>query len=135
MATVNLYNPETLKGSVWNVNKVPEMTANGWLTKEQYQAICDKKAADAYQVWLTSPDTVDERFRMLRQARDGKLAATDYLMSADYPLADDARYAVETYRMDLRNITDLPGAPWDGGGKLTPWPVMPTIKKGYLVQE
>lgn len=135
MATVNLYHPETFKGSVWNVNDVPEMKANGWLDEEQYQAIMAEKAAEAHQVWLTSPDTEAERFQMLRQARDGRLAQTDYLMAQDYPIADDARYAVANYRTALRNITELPGAPWDGGGELTPWPTMPTIRKGYLVQE
>lgn len=135
MAKVNLYHPETLKGSVWNVNDAPEKIAEGFLTQEQYEAIMAEKAAESHQVWLTSPDTEAERFQMLRQTRDGKLAQTDYLMATDYPIADDARYAVADYRTALRNITELPGAPWDGGWELTPWPTMPTIKKGYLVQE
>lgn len=135
MATVNLYNPETLKGSVWNVNDAPAKIADGWLTEEQYQAINDAKAAEARQEWLTSPDTEAERFQMLRQARDGKLAQTDYLMVTDYPIEADAKAVVEEYRTALRNITDLPGSPWDGGGELTPWPVAPKIKKGRLVQE
>lgn len=135
MAIVNLYNPETLKGSVWNVNDAPQKIAEGFLTEEQYQAIMAEKAAIARQEWLNSPDTEAERFQMLRQARDGRLAQTDYLMAQDYPITDDARYAAANYRTALRNITELPGAPWDGGGEHTPWPTMSTIRKGYLVQE
>lgn len=41
----------------------------------------------------------------VRQQRDGLLAATDYLVSPDYPISDDYRKQVMQYRQALRDIT------------------------------
>lgn len=35
------------------------------------------------------------------------------------------RTAVQAYRQALRDIPAQEGAPWDGGGKETPWPDLP----------
>lgn len=67
--------------------------------------------------------TQEELFSMLRSARDVKLAQTDYLIMPDYPLAEAKRETVLTYRQALRDLPARPGAPWDGGGENTPWPV------------
>lgn len=55
-----------------------------------------------------------------------RIAATDYLMTSDYPLTDEQRAAVTAYRTALRDLPAQDGAPWDGGEE-TPWPEMPEI--------
>ncbi|MBD5416695.1 MAG: hypothetical protein HDR50_03315 [Desulfovibrio sp.] len=87
--------------------------------------ICAEKAAEARAAWLADPDTEAERFALLRGARDAKLATTDYLVAPDYPLTDEQRVAVIGYRQALRDLPAQAGAPWDGGGELTPWPAQP----------
>lgn len=67
----------------------------------------------------------EELFRLLRAARDIRLAATDYLMLPDSPLAGERKAAVTVYRQALRDLPAQEGAPWDGGGEATPWPVLP----------
>ena len=63
-------------------------------------------------------------FAQLREARDAKLAATDFYLAADYPIEADKLEAVKTYRQALRDLPEQDGAPWDGGGEATPWPTL-----------
>ena len=70
--------------------------------------------------------TVTELFSSLRAERDRRIAATDYLVMPDYPLTEEAKATVSTYRQALRDLPQQAGAPWDGGGDLTPWP--PAVK-------
>lgn len=70
--------------------------------------------------------TVTELFTFLRAERDRRIAATDYLVMPDYPLTEEAKATVSTYRQALRDLPQQAGAPWDGGGDLTPWP--PAVK-------
>lgn len=70
--------------------------------------------------------TVPELFASLRAERDRRIAATDYLVMPDYPLTEEAKATVSTYRQALRDLPQQAGAPWDGGGDLTPWP--PAVK-------
>lgn len=70
--------------------------------------------------------TVTELFASLRAERDRRIAATDYLVMPDYPLTEEAKATVSTYRQALRDLPQQAGAPWDGGGDLTPWP--PAVK-------
>lgn len=75
---------------------------------------------------LTRPEKTQEDFATdLRSQRDTRIAATDYLMAADYPLDDAQRAAWAAYRQALRDMPQVEGFPWDGGGELTPWPVKP----------
>ena len=127
--TVNLYDPETGQGSVWREEDAPAQLAKGMITEEAWLEICAAKAAEERAIWLTSPDTESERFELLRSARDAKLTATDYLVAPDYPLADEQRAVVTAYRQALRDLPAQEGAPWDGGGELTPWPEMPVVSK------
>ncbi len=66
----------------------------------------------------------EARFSRLRAERDRRIADTDYLLSADYPITPERLEAVKTYRQALRDLPSKEGAPWDGGGENTPWPVM-----------
>ena len=45
----------------------------------------------------------------------------------DYPLGEDVKAAVSTYRQELRDLPAQEGAPWDGGESGTPWPEVPAI--------
>ncbi|NCC05481.1 MAG: hypothetical protein EOM37_15920 [Proteobacteria bacterium] len=71
--------------------------------------------------------TAEELFISLRVIRDAKLAETDKMLLSDYPISADALSAVKAYRQTLRDLPDQDGAPWDGGGELTPWPDMPEV--------
>ena len=71
--------------------------------------------------------TKAELLASLRAKRGQRIAATDYLLMPDYPLTDDAKAVVSTYRQALRDLRQQPGAPWDGGGEDTPWPDKPMI--------
>ncbi|WP_241159653.1 phage tail assembly chaperone, partial [Desulfovibrio sp. ZJ200] len=57
--------------------------------------------------------------------RDRRLSAADYLIMPDYPLDDITRSSVMAWRQALRDLPAQAGAPWDGGGEATPWPVNP----------
>lgn len=70
--------------------------------------------------------TVTALLASLRAERDRRIAATDYLVMPDYPLTEEAKATVSTYRQALRDLPQQAGAPWDGGGDLTPWP--PAVK-------
>lgn len=69
----------------------------------------------------------EARFSRLRAERDHRLAETDYLLMADYPLTEATRTAILAYRKALRDLPQRAGAPWDGGESLTPWPVKPAL--------
>ena len=59
---------------------------------------------------------------MLRAERNARLAATDYMLMPDYPITEERKAQVITYRQALRDLTAQDGCPWDGGGEATPWP-------------
>lgn len=123
MANVNLYDPETMMGSVWREEDAPAKIAEGYITEETFRAQQEAQAETERQEWLTSEDTLPERFSMLRRERDIRIAAWDYYVLADYPDVGSAlKTAVLEYRQALRDLPSQEGAPWDGGGELTPWP-------------
>ncbi|MDE5879426.1 MAG: phage tail assembly chaperone, partial [Desulfovibrio sp.] len=119
--------PKTGQGSVWRAEDVELKLAEGFLTREAWEAICEERAAEAHAAWLADPASEAERFELLRMARDARLGETDYLVAPDYPLTDEQRGAVTAYRQALRDLPAKAGAPWDGGGALTPWPEMPAL--------
>ncbi len=128
-ATVNLYDPETGQGSVWREEDASAKLAEGLITEEAWRERCAEQAAQEYAAWLADPETEAERFALLRAEREARLAATDYLTAADYPLAEEQRAEVTAYRQALRDLPAQEGAPWDGGGKETPWPENPQTVK------
>ena len=72
---------------------------------------------------LTAPaKSTVQLWEDLRLERDNRLAQCDYLIMPDYPLSEEKREQVESYRQALRDLPAQEGAPWDGGGALTPWP-------------
>ncbi|MBD5416684.1 MAG: hypothetical protein HDR50_03255 [Desulfovibrio sp.] len=127
--TVNLYDPETGQGSVWREEDAEAKLAEGMISEAAWLEIRAEKAAEARVAWLADPDTEAERFSLLQQACAAKLTETDKLVQPDYPLSDTDRAAMFSYRKAIRELNHQPGAPWDGGGELTPWPEEPTVKK------
>ena len=89
--------------------------------KRAYQkAVAEREAAE-YALYH-SPEALQRRFR---KERNKRLSATDYYFEPDYPAVSEAKMkAVKEYRTALRDMTDLEGFPWDGGGEETPWPVL-----------
>lgn len=92
---------------------------------EEEKARQEQAAAEAEAARLAEYNGEEARFERLRAERDRRLAATDYLLMQDYPLSDSHRGLVQLYRQALRDLPSQEGAPWDGGGEATPWPVMP----------
>ena len=80
-----------------------------------------------YKAGEEPPRPVEAFFEALRASRDARLAATDKYMLADYPISEDNLALVKAYRAALRDLPEQPGAPWDGGGEATPWPIMPEV--------
>ena len=85
----------------------------------------EQAAADAEAARLAEYNSEAARFERLRAERDQRLAETDYLLMADYPLSENQRTVVQVYRQSLRDLPSQEGAPWDGGEKETPWPDLP----------
>lgn len=119
-------NPE-----VWGEDKVEAKLAEGYRAFEDWQAEQKQIAEEKYQEWLSNLETEAERFRMLRQARDVKLSAYDVAIAQ---LERERRIGVDVeelihewdaYAQALCNLPEQSGAPWDGGGALTPWPTKP----------
>lgn len=87
----------------------------------------EQAAADAEAARLAEYNSEAARFERLRAERDSRLSATDYLLMQDYPLDNTLKEAVRLYRQALRDLPSQEGAPWDGGGKETPWPAAPDV--------
>ena len=128
---VNLYEPETGQGSVWNEADAEAKLAEGLIREEAWRAVRAAKAEEERAAWLASPETGAERFEMLRAARDAKLKEYD---AACAQLAREARLGLDVaerraawdeYAQALCALPQQEGAPWDGGGELTPWPAEP----------
>ena len=73
------------------------------------------------------PSENDLLLLKLRGARDTRIAATDFCLMPDYPISTEELAEVKAYRQALRDLPAQEGAPWDGGGELTPWPEQPTV--------
>lgn len=75
-------------------------------------------------------------FDALRSVRDNRIQSvgwmrerhTDEIALGTEPTLTPEQYtALLTYIQALRDLPAQPGAPWDGGGELTPWPEMPSV--------
>ena len=102
-----------------------------WLPEDEYGTApryMDSLGSLPDNAVLTAPaKSTEQLFEDLRLERDNRLGATDYLIMPDYPITEEKRAQVEAYRQALRDLPAQEGAPWDGGGELTPWPTMPTL--------
>ena len=92
---------------------------------EQEAAARAAEEAEAEAARLAEYNSAAARAIRLRTERDARLAATDKYLLSDYPISTEELGNIRTYRQALRDLPDQPGAPWDGGGELTPWPIKP----------
>ena len=83
-----------------------------------------------------APPSAPELFSRLRSGRDIRLSAVLWMrerhadelaLSKETSLTPEQFSALLTYIQALRDLPAQPGAPWDGGGELTPWPDMPEV--------
>ena len=91
------------------------------------KARLEQAAAEAEAARLAEYNSAAACFERLRAERDRRIAATDFMIMADYPIPADQRTAVQAYRQALRDLPAQEGAPWDGGGEETPWPAAPEV--------
>ena len=80
------------------------------------------------------PPTIEELFDRLRSFRDARISAVLWMrerhadeleLGKETTLTPEQYTALLTYIQALRDLPAQPGAPWDGGGDETPWPVKP----------
>lgn len=72
--------------------------------------------------------TIEEQMLLqLRAMRDAKLTDTDKYLMSDYPISLEKLVVIKAYRQALRDLPAQEGAPWAGGGELTPWPILPDM--------
>lgn len=77
-----------------------------------------------YQIVEIPAPTAEEVAAQVRAQRDAMIAETDYLMMSDYPISDEDKALVETYRQALRDIPEQEGFPSN-----VQWPVAPQCLK------
>lgn len=85
----------------------------------------------------TAPEpTIEELFDRLRNERDVRIStvlwmrerhADELELGKETTLTPEQYTALLTYIQALRDLPAQPGAPWDGGGELTPWPELPSV--------
>lgn len=82
------------------------------------------------------PPSNDELFNRLRFERDTRINSVLWMrerhadeleLGKETSLSQEQYTALLTYIQALRDIPAQPGAPWDGGGELTPWPELPSV--------
>lgn len=84
------------------------------------------EAAEAAR--LAEYNSMAARAARLRTERDARLVATDKYLLADYPISPEELVTIKAYRQFLRDLPAQEGAPFDGGGELTPWPELPAVQ-------
>ena len=81
-----------------------------------------------------APLSSEEIFSRLRSKRDDHISSALWLrerhadelaLGKETTLTPEQYTALLTYIQALRDLPAQPGAPWDGGGELTPWPELP----------
>lgn len=65
-----------------------------------------------------------EQAAQVRAQRDALIAETDYLMMSDYPISEEDKTELETYRQALRDVPEQEGFPSE-----VQWPVAPQCLK------
>ncbi len=87
----------------------------------------EREEAAAEAARLAEYNSAAARAIRLRTGRDARLAVTDKYLLSDYPISAEDLATVKAYRQALRELPAQEGAPWDGGGELTPWPEIPAV--------
>lgn len=133
-----LPNNATRTAPIVEDGKIPHWTGAAWEQVEDHKGKSGYVNGQPHEVkeygplpdgWSETPPppTTEELWDQLRNIRDSKLSSTDKYLLPDYPIIADSLVSVKAYRTALRDLPSQPGAPWDGGGELTPWPEMPDV--------
>ena len=64
-----------------------------------------------FEIQAVPAPTTEELAESARAQRDALIAETDYLMASDYPLTDEKREELKTYRQALRDVPEQEGFP------------------------
>lgn len=91
---------------------------------KQKFAVGNTVTMKVYQIVEIPAPTTEEIAAQVRAKRDALIAETDYLMMSDYPISDEDKALVETYRQALRDIPEQEGFPSE-----VQWPVAPQCLK------
>lgn len=95
-----------------------------WPYNKQKYAVGQTVAMKQYKIVEIPEPTTEEVAAQVRAQRDSMIAQTDYLMMSDYPISDEDKSLVETYRQALRDIPEQEGFPSN-----VQWPVAPQCVK------
>ena len=126
---VNVDNDEgrtRLEKEGWRELSSAEIAAAGMTGYEHIVGPHNTNINAAGSIAFTPPEPPSdvELYENLRIETAQRLAETDMYGMDDYP-DNEKRAVFRAYRADLRALNRQPGAPWDGGGKSTPWPELP----------
>ena len=125
----------------------PRWNGHVWEQVENHVGECGWHNGEPYTItkygpypvgWSDAPPppTTEELFDRLRGQRDAHINSvlwmrerhSDELGLGTEPTLTPEQYtALLTYIQALRDLPAQPGAPWDGGGELTPWPELPDV--------
>ena len=125
--------------------KVPRWTGTEWEQVEDHKGESGYVNGQPHTInaygplpdgWSDTPPppTTEELFDMLRSVRDARISAVLWMrerhsdelaLGKETTLTPEQYTELLTYIQALRDLPSQPGAPWDGGGELTPWPELP----------
>ena len=95
-----------------------------WPYNKQKYAVGQTVAMKQYKIVEIPAPSIEEVAAQVRSQRDAMIAEPDYLMISDYPISDEDKALVETYRQALRDIPEQEGFPSE-----VQWPVAPQCLK------
>lgn len=95
-----------------------------WPYNKAKYAVGQTVAMKQYKIVEIPAPTTEEVASQVRAQRDAMIAETDYLMMSDYPISEEDKALVETYRQALRDIPEQEGFPSN-----VQWPVAPQCLK------
>lgn len=95
-----------------------------WPYNKQKYAVGQTVAMKQYKLVEIPEPTTEEVAAQVRAQRDSMIAQTDYLMMSDYPISEEDKTLLETYRQALRDIPEQEGFPSN-----VQWPVAPQCVK------
>lgn len=95
-----------------------------WPYNKAKFAVGQTVAMKQYKIVEIPAPTTEEVAAQVRSQRDALIAQTDYLMMSDYPISEEDKTLLETYRQALRDIPEQEGFPSN-----VQWPVAPQCVK------
>lgn len=93
---------------------------------EAEKARLETEVKEAEAARLAEYNSEGAKAGRIREERDRRIAETDYLLAADYPISAEKLELVKAYRQALRDIPQQDGFPWSGeiDDPAIPWPVL-----------